>query len=103
MSYLSARTSRAVLDRLRREQAPLLVAGGLLPEGDCWLEGLAPERGEERKPGEWRWQVLCESGWANIGSTWPASLIAHAPRLYFVSEPSGMCSVSPRAPQRSHA
>lgn len=85
MPYVSARVSRRLVRRLRRNYAALVMAGGSLP-GDCWVETLeAP--GGVWSPGDWRWQVACVNGWSNIGSRWPLHLILNAPEIHFRPTP----------------
>lgn len=68
------------------------MAGGRLPRGRAWIEGIDPPGGV-RQPDAWRWQVVSESGWSNVGSRWPVRLIMNARVIHFRHEPEGCCSV----------
>lgn len=68
------------------------MAGGRLPDGDCWIESLTPPF-TVSKHGEWRWQVMCQSGFVNIGSPWAVRLVMNADDLYFHSRPERCVTV----------
>ena len=68
------------------------MAGGRLPDVHCWIESLTPTFGVS-KPGEWRWQVMSESGFVNIGSPWAVRLVMNADHLHFHPKPEGCVTV----------
>lgn len=92
MGSLSRRDGDRLLQRLRRNEASLLLAGGRLPAGRAWIETIETP-GRLREPGAWRWQVVTPTGWANIGSRWPARLIINATEIHFRPTPEGLCAV----------
>jgi hypothetical protein len=92
--YVSRRTSDALVARLRRNYAAVLLAGGRLPEtGRAWIEQPDRAPGEPVPEGRFRWSVVTENGWTNIGGMSPVLLVANAPTLYFHRLDDGRCCV----------
>jgi hypothetical protein len=86
VGYVTGRLSRALIERLRRDLTGLIYAGGRLPEGRAWVESIDYPPGT-RQPTDWRWRIVHENGWTNIGSPWPLALIVNAPALSYTRDP----------------
>jgi hypothetical protein len=102
VSFVSRRISDALIARLRRDYAALLMAGGTLPEhGRAWVEARERVLGEHLGDEDFRWTVVSEQGWSNVGGVAPMLLVANAPKIYFTRLDDGRCCVGVVPPPRS--